>query len=103
MFCAAIKVAPGGTRIIFFLIPTIGTYHPRVGVFGAVAKGGSQGAGTALVVMRVLTVVDGTVDADGPHTCGVPVTITIVLLSAVPGRPDVDIAQSVSTLMRTRE
>jgi len=53
--------------------------------------------------MRVLAVVDGTVDADGPHTRGVSVTVTIVLLSAVPGRPDVDIAQSVSALMGTHE
>lgn len=53
--------------------------------------------------MRVLTVVDGTVDADGPHTRGVSVTVTVVLLPAVTGRPDVDIAQSVSALIGTRE
>lgn len=53
--------------------------------------------------MRVLPVVDGTVDTDGPHTRGVSVAITVVLLSAVPGRPDVDIAQSVSALVETHE
>lgn len=79
------------------------TYHSRVRVFGAVAKGGSQGAGAALVVMRVLAVVDGTVDTDGPHTRSISITITIVLLSAVPGCPNVDIAQSISTLVRTHE
>lgn len=53
--------------------------------------------------MGVLTVVDGTIDTDGPHTRGISVTITIILLSAVSGRPNVDIAQSVSTLMETHE
>lgn len=53
--------------------------------------------------MGILTVVDGTIDTDGPHTRGIPVAITIILLSAVPGRPNVDIAQSVSTLMETHE
>lgn len=85
------------------LIPTEFTYHPRVRILGTVAKGGSQGAGAALVVMRILTVVDGTIDTDGPHTRGVSVTITIILLSAVPGRPDVNIAQSVSALVETSE
>lgn len=79
------------------------TYHPRVGVLGAIAKGGSKGAGTALVVMGILAVVDGAVDTDGPHTRGVSVTITIVLLSAIPGRPDVNITQSVSALMGARD
>lgn len=82
---------------------SIYTYHPRVRVLGTVAKCGSQGAGAALVVMGVLAVVDGTVDTDGPHTRGVSVTVTVVLLSAVPGRPDVDIAQSVSALKGIRE
>lgn len=53
--------------------------------------------------MRVLTVVDGTVDADGPHTRGVSVTVTIVLLPPVTGRPDVDVAQSVSALIGSKQ
>jgi len=101
------KSSPKGHDLLFwvilFLLPSVSTYHPRVRVLGTVAESGSQGAGAALIVMCVLTVVDGTVDADGPHTRGVSVTVTVVLLSAIPGRPDVDIAQSVSALMGTHE
>lgn len=52
--------------------------------------------------MGILTVIDGTIDTDGPHTCSVSVTITVIVFSAIPGRPDIDIAQSVSTLLGTR-
>lgn len=50
--------------------------------------------------MRVLTVVNSTVDTDGPHARGVSIAITIVLLSAVTGSPDVNVTQTVSTLIQ---
>lgn len=42
--------------------------------------------------MSVLAVVDCAVNADGPHAGCVPIAITIVLFTAVTGRPYVDVA-----------
>lgn len=86
-----------------FLIPAKYTYHSCIRIFGTIAKSGSQSARTTFVVMGVLTIVNGTVDTDGPHTCGVSVTITVVLFSAISRCPDIDIAQPVSALMGTRK
>lgn len=74
-------------------------YHSRIRILGTVAKGGSQGTGTAFVVMRILAVINRTVDANGPHARCISVAIAIVLFPAVPRSPNIDIAQSVSALI----
>lgn len=44
--------------------------------------------------MGVLTVVDGRIDADGPHGRGVAVAVAVVVGAAVTAGPDVDVAQT---------
>lgn len=75
------------------------THHPRVGILGTVAEGRSQGTGTALVVVSVLPVVNGAINTNGPHTRSVAIAVAIVLLPAVPGSPDVNVTQALSTLV----
>ena len=50
--------------------------------------------------MRILAVVDGAVDRDGPHTRRVAITVTIVVLTAISARPHVDVTQTIATLNR---
>lgn len=51
--------------------------------------------------MRVLPIVNRAVNGNGPHAGSVAITVTVIVLTAVPTRPDVDVTQSVSTLKST--
>lgn len=73
-------------------------YHSGVWILGAVAEGRSQRTGAGLIVVCILSVVDRRVDGDGPHAGRVAVTITVVVLAAVTRSPNVDVAQTSSTL-----
>lgn len=74
------------------------THHPGVGILSAVAKSRSQGARAAFVVVGVFTVVYGAVDAHRPHTRGVAVAVAVVVFATVSRGPNVNVAQTVSTL-----
>lgn len=75
------------------------THHAGLGVpLPAIAEGGGQGGGAALVVQGGPAVVDGRVDGDGPHAGGVAVTVAVVVAATVPGGPHVDAAFASSAL-----
>jgi hypothetical protein len=80
------------------------THHAGV-VTGAlaVAEGGGEGGGAALVVARCPPVVGGWVDGHCPHGGGVAVTVTVVVRTAVSRRPHIDVALAVATLDRKNE
>lgn len=81
--------------------PRVGvrTHHAGLGVpLPAIAEGGGQGGGAALVVQGGPAVVDGRVDGDGPHAGGVAVTVAVVVAATVPGGPHVDAAFASSAL-----
>ena len=75
------------------------TYHTGVRILRAIAERAGQRGAAALVVVRILPIVDRTVDRNGPHGGGIPVTVAIVLLAPVTGRPHVDVAQPVPALV----
>lgn len=75
------------------------THHARVGVLGAVAERGRERGRAALVVVRVLAVVDGRVDGYGPHGRRVAVAVAVVVRAAVAARPHVDVAQAAAALV----
>lgn len=69
------------------------THNASLGVpLAAVAEGGRQRGGAALVVQGRASVVDGRVDGDGPHAGGVAVAVAVVVAAAVSRRPHVDAA-----------
>lgn len=69
------------------------THNAGLGVpLPAVAEGGRQRGGAALVVQGRASVVDGRVDGDGPHAGGVAVAVAVVVAAAVSRRPHVDAA-----------
>lgn len=69
------------------------THNAGLGVpLAAVAEGGRQRGGAALVVQGRASVVDGRVDGDGPHAGGVAVAVAVVVAAAVSRRPHVDAA-----------
>lgn len=69
------------------------THNASLGVpLAAVAEGGRQRGGAALVVQRRAAVVNGRVDGDGPHAGGVAVAVAVVVAAAVARRPHVDAA-----------
>lgn len=70
----------------------IGSGDASVGVLGAVAERGRQRRRAAFVVVRVLAVVDGAVDAYRPHAGGVTVAVAVVVFAAVAARPHVNVA-----------
>lgn len=75
------------------------THHASLGVpLPAVAEGGGQGGGAALVVQGRPAVVDGRVDGDGPHAGGVAITVAVVVAATVPGGPHIDAAFAASAL-----
>ena len=77
------------------------SYHSGVLVAAlAVAEGGGQCRGAALVIAGRLSVIGGRVNRDGPHRGGVPITVTIVIRATVTRGPHVDRAQSVTALHR---
>lgn len=69
------------------------THNASLGVpLAAVAEGGRQSGGAALVVQGRASIVDGRVDGDGPHAGGVAVAVAVVVTAAVSRRPHVDAA-----------
>lgn len=77
--------------------------NARVGVLGSVTERGRQGGAAALVVVSVLAVVDGAINGNSPHGGGIPVAVAVVLLSAVAGCPNIDVAQAISSLREGRK
>lgn len=69
-----------------------------VRVLSAIAKGAGQRGAAAFVVMRILTVVNRTVDRYGPHRGRVSIAIAVIVLAAVTGCPNIDVAQAISSL-----
>jgi hypothetical protein len=53
--------------------------------------------------MGILTIVNGAVNADGPHARSISVTVTVVFLSTVSGSPHVNVTQSLPTLKKVTE
>jgi hypothetical protein len=51
--------------------------------------------------MCVLAIINGAVDGDGPHAGRIPVTVAIIVFTAVTTGPHVDVAQTVAALNRT--
>lgn len=79
------------------------THNASLGVpLAAVAEGGGQRGGAALVVQRRAAVVDGRVDGDGPHAGGVAVAVAVVVASAIARRPHVDAAFAAAALEEGR-
>lgn len=76
------------------------THHASVGVLGAVAEGGCQGGRAALVVVRILTVIDSAVDRDSPHASRIAIAVAVVVLSTIATRPHVYITKSIATLSK---
>jgi len=48
--------------------------------------------------MRILSVVDGAVDRNGPHAGCVSIAVAIIILTAIATGPHIDVAQPISTL-----
>lgn len=72
--------------------------NPSVRILGTIAKCGRQCGATAFIVVRILTIVDGAVNGNCPHGGGIAIAVAIILLAAIARRPDVDVAQAISTL-----
>lgn len=49
--------------------------------------------------MRIFAVVDCRVDRYGPHARRVSVAIAVIVLAAVTGGPDIDVAEATATLL----
>lgn len=79
------------------------THHSGLGVpLSAIAEGGGQGGGAALVVQGRPTVVDGWVDGDGPHAWGIAIAVAVVVAAPIPRCPHVDAAFASSALEEDR-
>lgn len=72
--------------------------HASVGILGPVAERGGQRGAAALVVVGILSVVDGAVNGNSPHRSRIAVAVAIVLLAAIPRCPHIDVAESIAAL-----
>lgn len=80
------------------------THHASLGVpLSAVAEGGCQGGGAALVIQGSPAVVDGRVNGDGPHAGGIAVTVAVIVTAPVPRGPHIDAPFATSALGEDRE
>lgn len=77
----------------------IGRRHARIRILRPVAERTGQCRRAALVVVRILPIIDRTVDRDRPHRCRIAVAVAVVLLAAVARRPHIDVAQPVAALV----
>lgn len=75
------------------------SHHSSVGIFGTITESGSKRAGTALVVVRVLSIINGTVDGYCPHRCSVAITVAIVFFTTVTGSPHINVSQTIPALL----
>ena len=70
----------------------------RIGRATVAERGGERGRARLVVQCRA-AIVDGRVDRDGPHAGRVAVTVAVVVLAAVAGRPHVYAAEAVAALV----
>ena len=91
--CRSSRVRSGASAV------EIGGSDSGFRVSASVGESGSQGGGARLIVMSVLTVVDGGVDGDGPHGSGISITVAVVVFSSVTRGPDEDGSQTVSSFI----
>lgn len=79
-------------------------HHSGLGVpLAAVAEGGGQGGGAALVVQGRAAVVDCRVDGDCPHAGSVAVAVAVVVATAVSRSPHIDAAFASPPLKKNKK
>lgn len=80
----------------------VGGGNASVGILGTIAERGCQRRAAAFIVMRILAIVDGTVNGYRPHGGGIAIAVAIILLAAIARRPHIDVAQTIASLRVAR-
>ena len=90
----------GGTRVAASA-PTIEICGSDTGfgVAASVREGRGDGRGTAFIVVGIFAVIDGGVDGDGPHGCGVSIAVAVIVFATVTAGPDKDGAEPIAALI----
>jgi len=53
--------------------------------------------------VRILAIINGAVNGNGPHGGGITIAVAIILLTAIARCPDIDVAQTIATLRVARK